>query len=310
MIAFLETFHWLRPGWLLAIFPVTLVGWWIVARDQPTSDLKDAIAPHLLRSLTVSPDAGTWFHPAMLAVPLWILSVVALAGPTWQREPPPWTEDDSSLYLVVRMTPSMLSEDVQPNRLERVRSKLHDLMDLRRGSRTGLIAYSKSAHLVMPATEDSGVIDQMLQSLDPTIMPGEGDALAEALTMASDHIEASEFGGSILVIADGCELGQNEPLMAWRAANSTPVQWLVPVPMGTSLEAIGIAASAKIIAGETMITTPDDADVKAISQSAQRSFTTAGSRDGSRWRDEGVWFVWPVAIGLAFWFRKGWSVTP
>lgn len=309
MTGFLDTFHFLRPWWLLAIVPVTLLGWWMLRRDDPTGDLKDAIAPHLLRSLTMPSDSGKRFGPAVLAMPLWILSVIALAGPTWKREPPPWTEDESSLYLVVRMTPSMLSEDVQPNRLERTRSKLHDLMQLRRGSRTGLIAYSKSAHLVMPATEDTGVIDQMLQSLDPEMMPGEGDALAEALTMASEHIEAAGRGGSILVVADGSESGREQELHAWRNTTSIPVQWIAPVPPGSSLDAIGVAAAAEIVSDATTGITPDDSDIIEISRLAKQSFHAAVDSVATQWRDDGIWLVWPVALGLALWFRKGWSLT-
>jgi Ca-activated chloride channel family protein len=310
MIAMLDTFHFLRPWWLLAIVPVTFLGWWIIRRDNPTGDLENAISPHLLRSLTISPDAGNRFRPAMFALPIWIVGVFALAGPTWQREPPPWTEDESSLYLIVRMTPSMLSEDVQPNRLERVRSKLHDLMQLRRGSRTGLIAYSGSAHLVMPATEDDGVIDQMLQSLDPEMMPGQGDALAEALTMASQHIESAGRGGSILVVADGGEPDRQQDLKAWRSSTSTPVQWIAPVPPGSSLDAIGIAAAAEIVSDATTVITPDDSDIVKISRLATRSFQAAVDSDATQWRDDGIWLVWPVALGLGLWFRKGWSLTP
>ncbi|TWU58581.1 von Willebrand factor type A domain protein [Rubripirellula tenax] len=310
MMEFLDAFHFLRPWWLLAILPVTLLGWWMIRRDDPTGDLKHAIAPHLLRPLTISPASSTRFRPAMMAVPLWTLSVLALAGPTWRTEPPPWTEDESSLYLVVRMTPSMISEDVQPNRLERARGKLHDLMELRRGSRTGLIVYSQSAHLVMPATDDSGVIDQMLQSLDPAMMPGEGDALADALRMASDHIESSGRGGSVLIVADGNEPAQASSLAGWRTTTSTPVQWLAPVPVGSSLDAIGITTAAGSIAAATIAITPDDTDVNAIARRAEQTFAMAAIGDASQWRDEGIWLVWPVAMGLAIWFRKGWSVTP
>lgn len=310
MSELIDNFHFLRPWWLTTLLPVMVLGWWLLRTDDPSRILKDSIAPHLLKSLTISTSSQIRFRPEMLALPLWITAVFALAGPAWRTEPPPWTQDSSSLYLVVRITPSMISEDVPPNRLERVRAKLHDVMELRRGSRTGLVAYAKSAHLVMPATDDSAVIDQMLQSLDPGMMPGDGDSLADALAIASDHIEGSDSGGSILVVADGGEATEIPALIQWRKTSSTPVQWMVPVPAGSSLAAIGVAAAADAIASPTMIITPDDADVESIAKRAAQSFSAVGDVDGTQWRDEGVWLVWPIAIGLAFWFRKGWSLKP
>lgn len=309
MTNFLETFHFLRPAWLLALAPVALLGWWMLRHDDPVGDLKQAIAPHLLRSLMVSPQSRKPLRPAVLAIVIWVIGVIALAGPTWRQVPPPWVEDQSSLYFVLRMTPSMVSEDLHPSRLEQVRAKLHDLMKLRRGSRNGLIAYGKSAHLVMPATGDVGVIDQMLQSLDPAIMPGEGDSLAEALTMASRRIEESGNGGSILIIADGSEANQTQPLKAWREKDKTPVQWLVPVPPDTSLDALGIATAADALETSPRVMTPDEQDIVAIQQSAKTTYTTGGSEATAHWADAGVWLVWPVALGLACWFRKGWSIV-
>ena len=56
------------------------------------------------------------------------MTVVALAGPAWQREPAPFADDTAVLAIVLKVTPSMLTEDIQPTRLSRSVQKIHDLL--------------------------------------------------------------------------------------------------------------------------------------------------------------------------------------
>ena len=100
-----------------------------------------------------------------------VLICLALAGPTWQREPAPFADDTAALVIVVEVTPTMLAQDVQPSRLERAALKIHDLLALRRGSVTALVAYAGSAHLVLPLTQDGDLITEFAAQLDPSIMP-------------------------------------------------------------------------------------------------------------------------------------------
>ena len=110
-------------------------------------------------------------------------AVVAIAGPTWKHEPSPFADDVAAIAIVVKVGPSMITEDVQPSRLARATEKIHDLLKERGAGKTSLIAYAGSAHVVMPATKDSGIIDTFALALDPKIMPVDGDVAAEALTL-------------------------------------------------------------------------------------------------------------------------------
>ena len=124
----------------------------------------------------------------------WLVAVLAIAGPTWRRERSPFAEDTAALAIVVKVSPSMKTEDVQPSRLARATQKVHDLVQQRAGAKTSLIAYSGSAHVVMPATSDDGIIDTFAQALDPKIMPKEGDVAAEALRLADQTLAEEGIG--------------------------------------------------------------------------------------------------------------------
>jgi Ca-activated chloride channel family protein len=164
----------------------------------------------------------------------WLLTIVAVAGPTWRHEPSPFADDAAALAIVVRVSPSMTTEDVQPSRLARATQKVHDLLAQRGLAKTALIAYAGSAHVVMPATTDSGIIDTFAGALDPKIMPVDGDVAADALALA-DRTLASAGGGSILWVTDGVSPEQAPALSRWREQSETTVRLWTPLNWRTSM---------------------------------------------------------------------------
>ena len=125
------------------------------------------IADHLLKHLLVSEREPKKVRPVYLLAVLWLTGIIALAGPTWDRESSPFIQDTAGLIIALKVTPTMLAQDIQPSRLERATQKIHDLLKLRIGAKTALIAYSGSAHLTMPLTVDPKIIDMFSQALTP-----------------------------------------------------------------------------------------------------------------------------------------------
>lgn len=309
MSELLNNLHLLRPWWLLAAVPAIGVWWLVVRRTDPRHAFRDQIAPHLLGALLVQPADRPRLRPTTLLLPLWLVATVAMAGPAWRAEPAPFGEDQAGLMLVVRMAPSMETDDVRPSRLERTRHKVHDLLQLRSGSRTGLIAYAGSAHLVMPLTDDSGVIEHMLEALDPGVMPREGDALADALGLASQRITDSRRPASILVVTDGVEANQLSELQQWRKANAVDVQILAALADDSALAESGLTQAAGILNASVHRFAPDETDVITINRGAESAVVAAATDADTRWRDDGYLLVPILVLGVAFWSRRGWSVT-
>ncbi len=308
MSEFFDTFHFLRPAWLLALIPAVAIWWTLIKGNDPRLGLTDDIAPHLLARMVTSPKERSRFRPVTLLLPIWLIAIFAIAGPSYRRIPSPFAEDASQLLLVVKMTPSMLTSDLQPSRLERVRTKLHDLLQIRKGAGTALITYSGTAHLVMPTTDDGSVIDHMLQALDPDIMPAEGDALAEALAIGSIQLQKNAKAGSILIVADSVEASQLSALAKWREQNTVVTQFLVPLPNEANVQQSGVPAAADAIGASVQQMTPDQQDIKSVVSRANRAIVAAENNDATQWRDDGFWFLPVLALGLLPWCRRGWSI--
>jgi Ca-activated chloride channel family protein len=228
--------------------------------------------------------------------------VIAISSPTWRRDPAPFADDTAALVIVVKVSPSMLTEDVQPSRLARSVQKIHDLLAQRRGAKTALVAYAGTAHVVMPATTDEGIINTFAQALDPKIMPGDGDVAANALQLA-DQILNDAGGGSILWITDGVATEQANALERWRKGSRVSVRLLPPVPPGGELDAV--TKMARLADAGIILLTADRSDVTSLARAAK--FAAAASGEVSdRWQESGYWLTPVLALLLLPFFRKGW----
>lgn len=303
----INNFHFLRPLWLLCL-PISAGLWiWIRHCTRPGHELQDQIAPHLLRHLISEPKQASRLTPLNLLLPIWILSLIAIAGPAWRKRPSPFADDQAQLMIVIKVTESMMTDDLPPSRLEQTRGKLSELIAARSGAGTGLIAYSGSAHLVMPVTDDGDVINHMLQALDPSVMPDEGDTLRTAIDMASEQLANSTAGGSILVVADGIS-GNSITEIAKLPATTAPIQFFVPLRTEQAVSASGIAAAADAISAPLQTITADNDDVNSLIARADRAIVAAIDGDATAWRDEGYLLLPILAVGCLFWSRHGWSI--
>lgn len=299
--------HFLRPLWLWSFIPAVIV-WWSLWRSQDRVDeWKRVIDPHLLEHLLVGEKQRGRLRPIHLTLMLWVLATVALAGPSWQREPLPFADDQAGLVVLLKASVTMDATDVQPSRLERSKHKLSDLLERRNGGATGLIVYSGSAHLVMPLTRDGRIISAMASELSPALMPVDGDALGEALELAATVLDRAGVPGSVLVMADAVSPSQEAAVA--QAAPDLPVQFLSVMPPNAPVDA-GLDQAARARGAFVTPLSIDTSDVDSIAGRAQSNFRTAPVDDaGERWRDAGYWLLPVVAFFALAWSRKGWVVS-
>ncbi|HBZ54636.1 MAG TPA: hypothetical protein DEO88_04445 [Syntrophobacteraceae bacterium] len=297
-------FHFLRPWWIPAIVPVGLLWWWLRRRADAARSWRRVIAPHLLPYLLRGQKRGARFGPLELAGVGWLVAVFAVAGPTWQREPAPFADDTAALAIVVKVTPSMMADDVQPHRLARAVEKIHDLLGQRRDAKVSLVVYAGTAHVVVPVTTDDGIIGSFSQALDPRVMPADGDAAAEGLRLA-DQTLADAGAGSILWIADTVAPEQAAPLAAWRKSSRTPVQLFPPLLAGPELQLLGSAA--RIADASLVRLAADDSDVHTLARAAKFSKAAGGGAD-DHWQECGYWLTPALALLSLPFFRRGYML--
>jgi Ca-activated chloride channel family protein len=203
----LSNFHFLRPEWLWLLIPAALLYLVVLRREDAARRWKDIIAPELLENLLIRRRPLWRFRPVHATCLAIALAAVGLAGPTWSREQPPFTEDKAPLVIALDLSREMDAIDVAPTRLERAKLKIHDLIKLRQGSRTALFVYAASAHMVLPLAADADLVNLYAESLrTDLIAPGRKDTAA-ALRRINEFLKNETVPGTILFITDGVERG-------------------------------------------------------------------------------------------------------
>lgn len=319
--------HFLRPLWLLVI-PLTV---WLYRRrrqrEHAAAAWQDAIAPHLLRHLAVRGENAARVRPYQLLAAFAVLAGVALAGPTWQREITPFTEDTAPLVVALELTPSMMAVDVQPTRLERAKHKLRDLLTARGRARTAVVAYAGSAHTVLPLTDDPSLVEIYLESLAPSLMPREGDRPDEALAVAAEHFRRVETPGTILFLTDGVDASRADRFSEFRSDTDTQVLFLAfgsdgggpmraegedesaRAGMAPGVDRGGLDAVAAAAGGRVVRATVDGRDLERLTGAIRSHLVDATRQDENlRWHDAGYYLTWPLAALALLWFRTGWTV--
>lgn len=315
----LRQFHFLRPWLLLLFVPAAgIIGYSL--RKDARRGMQALIAKHLLTHLLLGAGRRQRRSPLLLLAVFWTVGILAVAGPTWKKEPTPFTQDAAGLVIALKVTPTMLAKDVQPSRLIRATQKIHDLLRLRPGAKTALIAYSGSSHLVMPFTTDPAIIDMFSQALAPDVMPDSGDDPSSALGQAAGLFQQAGIGGSILLIADTLPLAQLAHMAQLRRQTGIPVHFFamaapkgvrVPPdsPPAPPLDPEAWKQAAATVGADLTVVAVDDADVAELARRIESSLSAAKEDQGQRWQDMGYWLVPALLLlGLPF-ARRGWMVT-
>ena len=300
-MTFVGDFHFLRPAWF-SLAPIAIaIWWWGRSAQDPLRGWRAVINTELLSALTVGADSrGQWRHAVLPAA--WLLTILAVAGPTWRPEPSPFADDPVPVMILLKAGETMSLADLEPSRMERARLKVADLADERKGQPLGLAAYAGSAHLVLPPTRDTEVFANMAAEISPRIMPKRGDDLVAALRLAKRILQDS--GGSVVVVADTVDSSNQASLAEFRAETRLPVFFLAVARDDTpELDAIQRAAIA--LRADVILMTPDGEDVRSLVWSTSTALVMTGEADEeTRWAEAGWWLVPVVALLSLTTFRR------
>lgn len=323
--------HFLRPKWLwlLLTIPVIYISFHI--RDDVRARWRRYIAPELLDHLIVKRTRRWRFRPIHMISLLILLGAIAVAGPTWKREQPPFTEDKAPLVIVLDLSDTMNAIDLNPTRLERAKLKLRDLLKVRDGGRTALFVYGNTTHMVLPFTTDFSLFDLYLSSLSTSLVPGSSKDTGKALHTVEDFLKTESVPGTILFVTDGIE-PQALPTFRQFTSNQDNPDDILVMGVGTSnggpvrngpnsfltdrtgrrvfakLDVNALRDLSRIDIPATTLTLNDD-DIQWIQRRVQHHLEEQQQKDSkTRWLDEGYWLTIPIAAIAVFWFRKGWTV--
>jgi Ca-activated chloride channel homolog len=205
---FNESMSFGAPQWFwgLAILPL-LIGLYIRAERRSALQLRAFVSPRLLPQLAGNVDRvrrAIRFGLVLLSL---VMAITALAKPRWGYIYEDVKRRGLDLLFAIDTSRSMLSNDVAPNRLERVKLAAQDLITELQGDRAGLIAFAGRAFLQAPLTIDYDAAVESINDLDTKTIPEGGTNISEAIALAVQTFGKSAMGNRALIIfTDGEEL--------------------------------------------------------------------------------------------------------
>ena len=332
-ITALSEFHFLRVEWLWLLPLWGLVLWFLPKIQSSQIDWAQWIAPPLQRLFVVSSQVSQ-YRKKQLQVGfalIWILGTLALAGPAWERLPQPLLVRDQARVILLDLSYSMLATDLQPNRLERARYKIEDLLNRFQEGQTAIVLYAGDAHTLVPLTEDVETIRTLLPSLHPSLMPVRGSRPDLAFENVIEMLNQVDIQNSHLVwITDGIDDQQVKPLQNLLSSQRHKLTVLaVGTPSGApivlekgnylkdtnnnivipQLDLAPLRAVAEALGGQVLPVQYDDSDLERLVASEEKDQGFQEQEEElttDRWREEGPWLFVLLLPLVAMIFRRGW----
>jgi Ca-activated chloride channel family protein len=99
---------------------------------------------------------------------------------------------------------SMLAEDIAPNRLDKSKQLITQIINSLGGDRVGIIGYAGSAFPQVPITTDFSTTKLFLNSMDTNMVSSQGTAITEAIKMAETYYNDEDQVNKVLfIVSDG-----------------------------------------------------------------------------------------------------------
>ena len=320
----------LRPFWLIVLpLPIWLM-WRLWHRQRQTGRWQRLLPEAFHTALLTRGKLRNSKLPWILLGSAWLLGCLALLGPSWQQVEQPSLTRADPLVILLETTPAMLATDVQPSRLEQAKRKILDLLQTRQDAQTAVVVFAGSAHTLVPLSNDMATTQNLLDALQPDLMPEPGHRADLAVTQGIALLQQGANGaGRLLLIGSSLseperasieqQLEENEQLLLLLGIGT---EQGAPIPLEDGsflkddkgsiviprLDDNAMRRFASQIGGRYQQARVDDADLRNLGL-LERNGKLVAQDETTRldaWQDQGYWLLLPLVLLAAFAGRRGW----
>ena len=189
--------------WTLLIIPVLII-FFVIVQVWKKSVQKKFADYHLLKQL--SPNQSLFKSILKLVVLCLAFGflTLALVNPKIGTKMETVRSQGVDIVFAVDVSKSMLAEDIAPNRIEKSKQLVTQIINNLASDRIGIIAYAGKAFPQLPITTDYAASKMFLQNMNTDMMTSQGTAIREAIELAKTYYDDEEQTNRILVIiSDG-----------------------------------------------------------------------------------------------------------
>lgn len=220
-------FQFANPSvlYLLLLIPLLALGF-VAAQISKRKIAKVFAQNELYRKLSNANEKFVILKATLFICGIFFL-ILALARPQFGTKLVELERKGSDVVIALDASKSMLAQDIKPNRFERAKSVLSELINRLEGDRIGIVAFAGASFWQCPLTLDRSGAAMFLQILDTNLIPLAGTAIGKAITLSLTGLEKTAPKAKAIVLLTDGEDHNSEPLEAAKKAAASGVKVFV-----------------------------------------------------------------------------------
>jgi len=277
MLRFAHTYYFTG----LLLLPLFMALFWMMRRWKKRALANFGRAGNIQRLMPdVSASRQSWkFIMLILA---YTSLIVGLVDPQTGSKLEKIKRKGIDLVIALDVSNSMLAQDIKPNRLERAKQAISNLIDNLENDRIGLIVFAGKAYTQMPITTDYAAARLFLSTINPGMIPVQGTAIGEAIDQGIQSFGSSKQSKAIILITDGENHEDDAVVKAREAAAKGIAVYTIgmgltegaPIPIYNAGIQIGYKKDQD---GNTIITRLDEKMLQDIANAGNGIFVRANN---------------------------------
>lgn len=189
--------------WTLAIIPVIIVLFLLLQFWRYRTQKKFA-NKELLKRLSPNKSLFKTILKVVVLSLAFLCLTIALVNPKVGTKLETVKREGVDIVFAVDVSKSMLAEDIAPNRLEKSKQLVTQIVNNLASDRVGIIAYAGKAFPQLPITTDYASAKMFLNNMNTDMLSSQGTAINEAIKLATTYFDNEEQTNRVLIIiSDG-----------------------------------------------------------------------------------------------------------
>lgn len=222
-----------------------------------------------------------WIKFILLSLAFFFL-ILGLANPQIGSKLEEVERKGVDLVIALDVSNSMLAEDIKPNRLERAKRAISQLIDRLEGDRIGIVVFAGKAYMQLPITSDYSAAKLFLSTIDTEIVPTQGTSIGQAIDLSLTAFGDNKHEKAIVVITDGEDHDDN-PIAAAEDAIAKGIKVYTigiglpegaPIPEFNNGQQMGFK---KDLSGKTVITKLDELTLQKVATAGEGIYVRANN---------------------------------
>jgi Ca-activated chloride channel family protein len=198
-------FRFAHPEYLNALYavPLLIILFWFLNRNR--KKILEKFADKKLQKFLFPSYSGVKNTFKFLLIIFSItLLILAIANPQIGTRMEEVKQTGIDVFILLDVSNSMRAEDIKPNRLEKAKLQISNLIRRLRGDRIGLVIFAGEAYIQIPLTTDYSAAGLFLSAVDFNSVPQQGTAIGSAISLALKSFDYSApTEKAIIIITDG-----------------------------------------------------------------------------------------------------------